>query len=113
MNDASDLTSRVKGGTTLRTFDYRDVRLLPGMFLDQVEQARSLYGSLSDDDVLKGFREQAGQPAPGIGMKGWCKATSAVIFGQLLSGMVRLGRAMGDTALIGKAVALFDGWSAT
>ena len=46
-------------------------------------------------------------------MKGWCKTTSAVIFGQLISGMVRLGRATGDQALIDKAVALFEGWSAT
>src|SRR5581483_9109092 len=43
-----------KGKTVLRTFDYRGVRLLPGLFLDQVEHARRLYGDLSNDDVLKG-----------------------------------------------------------
>ena len=114
MNESTHATPvQPKGKTVLRTFDYGGVRLLPGMFLDQVEQARQLYGGLSNDDVLKGFREQAGQPAPGTGMKGWCKATSAVIFGQLLSGLVRLGRASGDEALIAKAVALYEGWAAT
>jgi DUF1680 family protein len=106
-------TPEAKGKSVLRTFDYQNVQLLPSMFLDQVEHARRLYGGLSDDDVLKGFREQAGQAAPGVGMKGWCKATSAVIFGQLISGLVRLGRATGDKELIGKAVALYEGWSAT
>ena len=83
------------------------------MLLTQVEQARALYSSLSNDDILKGFRRQAGQPAPGEGMKGWCQSTSAVIFGQLISGMVRLGRATGDGALIEKADALFEGWLET
>ena len=46
-------------------------------------------------------------------MKGWCKSTSAVIFGQLISGMVRLGRATDDGALIEKANALFEGWLET
>jgi DUF1680 family protein len=111
--DGNTAAPVAKGKAVLRSFDYQDVRLLPGMFLDQVEQARALYGSLSNDDVLKGFRRQAGQPAPGAGMKGWCKQNSAVIFGQLISGMVRLGRATNDEALIAKAVALFAGWSAT
>jgi uncharacterized protein len=83
------------------------------MFLKQVEHARELYSSLSNDDILKGFRRQAGRLAPGDGMKGWCKSTSAVIFGQLMSGMVRLGRATGDDALIEKANALFEGWFET
>jgi DUF1680 family protein len=105
--------ARAKGKTVLGTFDYRNVRLLPGRFRDQVEQARALYGAIPDDDILKGFREQAGQPAPGAGMKGWCRATSAVIFGQIVSGLVRLGRATGDAALTAKALALHDGWAAT
>ena len=46
-------------------------------------------------------------------MKGWCNSTSAVIFGQLVSGMVRLGRATRDGALIDKANALFEGWRET
>ena len=102
-----------KAPIALETFDYSDVRLLPGRFLDQVNQARALYGSIPNDDILKGFRRQAGLPAPGEGMKGWCKSTSAVIFGQLISGMVRLGKATGDQRLIDKATALLDGWVET
>lgn len=101
------------GRTVLEPFDYQGVRLLPGRFLDQVEQARALYGGIPNDSILKGFREQAGLPAPGEPMKGWCSATSAVIFGQLVSGLVRLGRATGDTALSAKAAALFEGWRET
>lgn len=110
-----DLTPGVtqRGKTPLKEFDYQDVRLLPGMLLTQVEQARALYSSLSNNDILKGFRRQAGRPAPGEGMKGWCQSTSAVIFGQLISGMVRLGWATGDGALIEKADALFEGWLET
>jgi DUF1680 family protein len=102
-----------RGKTVLKAFEYQDVRLLPGMLLTQVGQARQLYSSISNDDILKGFRHEAGQLAPGDGMKGWCKSTSAVIFGQLISGMVRLGRATDDGALIEKANALFEGWLET
>ncbi len=42
-------------------------------------------------------------PRPAKIMRGWCKTTSAVIFGQLLSGMARLGRATGDRSLWDKA----------
>jgi DUF1680 family protein len=94
-------------------FDYEGVRLLPSRFLTQVEAARDVYGSLPDDDILMGFREAAGLAAPGQGMSGWCQSSSAVIFGQLLSGMVRLGKASDDRALIEKAVRLFEGWQDT
>jgi uncharacterized protein len=112
---AGELTPRLtpRGTTVLKAFEYQDVRLLPGMLLTQVEQARQLYSSISNDDILKGFRHEAGRLAPGDGMKGWCKSTSAVIFGQLISGMVRLGRATDDGALIEKANALFEGWFET
>ncbi len=97
----------------LEPFDYRGVRLLPGWFADQVGRTRETYYDVPDDDILKGFRQRAGLPAPGAGMRGWCAQTSAVIFGQLLSGMARLSRATGDKALRDKALALFEGWRRT
>jgi uncharacterized protein len=103
----------VAGKTALLPFDYANVRLLPGRFKDQVEQARRLYGGLSNDSILKGFRRQAGLPSPGEAMKGWASETCSGIFGQLISGMVRLGRATGDAALGEKAVALFEGFLET
>ncbi|HLW48140.1 MAG TPA: beta-L-arabinofuranosidase domain-containing protein [bacterium] len=100
-------------GTVLDTFEYDGVRLLPGRVHDQVVRARDVYFSLSNDDILKGFRQAAGMPAPGAGMRGWCTETSACIFGQLLSGIARLSRATGDGPLREKALALFDGWRQT
>jgi len=97
----------------LDTFEYDGVRLLPGRCSDQAARARAVYFSVPDDDILKGFREKAGLPAPGAGMRGWCVETSACIFGQLLSGMARLSRATGDAPLRNKALALFDGWRKT
>ena len=98
---------------TLECFDYARVRLLPGRFQVQVDQARELYGGISNDSILKGFRRQAGLPAPGEDMKGWASSSSAGIFGQLISGMVRLGIATDDAGLRAKAVALFEGWRET
>jgi DUF1680 family protein len=97
----------------LLPFNYDGVRLLPGRMLAQVNNARAVYGAIPNDDILKGFRRAAGFPAPGRGMRGWCRESSAVIFGQLLSGMVRMGRATGDGALIEKAALLMEGWAKT
>ena len=102
-----------KAPTILDAFEYDGVRLLPGRFASQAARTRDTYFSVSDDDILKGFRERAGQPAPGAGMRGWCAETSSCIFGQLLSGMARLSRATGDAPLRDKALALFDGWRRT
>jgi DUF1680 family protein len=101
------------GRIALDVFEYQRVKLLPGRFQAQVDHARRLYGSISNDSILKGFRRQAGLPAPGEDMKGWASSSSAGIFGQLVSGMVRLGIATGDSALREKAVALFGGWRET
>lgn len=103
----------MKDRAVLHPFNYNGVRLLPGRMLDQVEKTREVYASIPNDDILKGFRRNAGQPAPGDGMRGWCKDTSGVIFGQLLSGMARMGRGLGDQTLIEKAVALMEGWAKT
>jgi len=116
MNDttvARGAEERAKGRMVLETFDHEGVRLLPSRFLDQVEGARRVYAAVPDDDILKGFRRAAGLPAPGTDMRGWCTQTSAVIFGQLMSGMARLGRATSDAQLIDKAIRLFEGWRAT
>jgi hypothetical protein len=108
-----DQRTRVKTPYALETFNYSGVRLLPGMFAQQLERTRELYFDLSSDDILKGFRVQAGMPAPGRGLSGWCSETSAVVFGQWLSGMARMSAATGDSALREKALALADGWTQT
>ncbi len=103
----------VKGTRRLSAFDYTRVSLSPGRLLDQVNRTRQVYGDISEDSILKGFRQAAGLEAPGLHMGGWCANSSAVIFGQLMSGMMRLGRALGDRNLMDKAVRLFEGWAET
>lgn len=88
-------------------------RLLPGRYADQVAHAAALYGGIDEDSLLKGFRREAGMPAPGEDLKGWCSATSSVVFGQIMGGLARLGRVLGDAALTAKSVRLFEGWRAT
>src|SRR5690242_2468618 len=97
----------------LQPFEYDGVRLLPSRFKEQVDRARKVYGAIPNDDILKGFRRNAGLPAPGNDMRGWCSQTSSVIFGQLLSGMARMSRATGDQSLREKAAALLEGWTKT
>ncbi len=104
---------RARGKTVLEPFGYSGVRLLPSMFSQQVERTRETYFNLPNDDILKGFRERAGQSAPGKGLDGWCSKTSAVVFGQWLSGMARMSAATGDNALRDKALTLAEGWAKT
>jgi len=82
-------------------FDYRGVRLLPSRLQQQVARTREIYSAIPNDDILKGFRRQAGLPAPGKDMGGWAARSSAGIFGQILSGMARLSRATSDDSLRG------------
>ncbi len=97
----------------LRSFDHAGVRLLPGRYQAQVAHAASLYGGIDTDSLLKGFRRAAGLPAPGEDLKGWSSASASVVFGQIMGGLARLGRATGDAALIAKSRALFAGWRET
>jgi DUF1680 family protein len=94
-------------------FDYQGVQLLPSRWQRQMAAARAFYLGLSDDDILHGFRKAAGLAAPGAPLGGWCGDDSSMVFGQWLSGMARLSRALDDDALRRKAIALCDGWAAT
>lgn len=49
----------------IEPFNFGGVSLLDGMFKNQYTQTRDYYLNISNDDILKGFREQAGLPAPG------------------------------------------------
>lgn len=97
----------------LQPFDYQHVGLLDSRWRQQVLSAREYYFSLTDDDILKGFRAAAGLPAPGVTLGGWCERDSSPIFGQWLSGMARLSRATGDQELRDKAVRLMTEWGKT
>ena len=113
MTDLNTSSVHAKGRAVVETFDYDGVRLLPGRMETQVRLAREVYSSIPNDSILKGFRREGGLPAPGEDLRGWCKTRSAVIFGQLLSGLARMGRATGDRSLWDKAETLLAGWHET
>ena len=97
----------------LEPFDYQGVRLRESRWQKQYQAARDFWLGLSEDDILLGYRQAAGLPAPGKPLDGWCRVNSSTVFGQWLSGLSRLYRATGDAAIRDKAVRLFEGWAGT
>ena len=97
----------------LEPFDYRGVRLGPSRWRDQYQQTRDYYFSVSDDDILNGYRAAAGLPAPGKPLGGWCARNSDEVFGQWLSGFSRMYCATGDQAIRDKAALLLAEWGKT
>ena len=95
----------------LEPFDYQGVGLLDGMLKSQYDRTREYYYKIPNDDILKGFRERAGLPAPGQPMGGWAQESTSGVFGQWLSGMARMYKATGDTQMRDKATALMNGWA--
>jgi DUF1680 family protein len=55
----------------LTQFDYGDVQLASDPHEKQLEQTRQVLMGLSDDSLLKPFRQMSGQPAPGEDLGGW------------------------------------------
>jgi DUF1680 family protein len=83
-----------------------------GPLLRQVQQVRDYYLRFPNDDYLKGFRQRAGRPAPGVDLGGWYSEGIFHIFGQVLSGFARMHAATGDEACREKLDALISGWAA-
>lgn len=106
-------TAASVGSSRLEAFDYLGVRLRPGRWQRQFQAGRDFYFGISNDDILHGFRAAAGRPAPGKPLGGWCGRDSSSIFGQWLSGMARIYRATGDTAIRDKALELFTEYAKT
>ncbi len=102
-----------KNSFPLERFDYRDVRLTTGRLKSQLDEVTHQYLSIPDDDLLKGFRQRAGLPAPGNDLGGWYSAGTWHAFGQYLSGLSRLYAATGEEACREKVVRLIDGWAET
>jgi DUF1680 family protein len=55
----------------LAQFDYGDVSLASDLHEDQLHGTHSVLMGLSDDSLLKPFRQMSGQPAPGDDLGGW------------------------------------------
>ena len=56
---------------TLEEFGYSEVALASDVHNDQLQQTHSVLMGLSEDSLLKPFREMSGQPAPGDDLGGW------------------------------------------
>ncbi|MBN2181353.1 MAG: glycoside hydrolase family 127 protein [Sedimentisphaerales bacterium] len=97
----------------LNPFDYRGVKLGPSRWQKQYASARDFYLSVSNDDILHGFRLAAGLNTPGKPLGGWANRNSSVIFGQWLQAMARTSQANNDTELRDKAIYLVDEWAKT
>ena len=111
---ASSKAQKVSGDPEgiIRPFNYERVQLLPGRLADQFEYVREFYGKLRANDILKGFRERAGQRARGREIGG-AYSGSALCFGQWLGAFARMYKATGDTFIRDKAVYLMDEWGKT
>jgi uncharacterized protein len=97
----------------IAAFDYQGVKLRDSRWKTQVQMARNYYLGVSNDDILCGFRAQAGLHAPGKPLGGWCAKDSQTVFGQWLSGMARMYSATGDAELRDKASLLLTEWAKT
>ena len=100
----------------LRQFDYSEVQLTGGPFYDQYEHLHAHYLALSNDRLLKVYRQRAGLPAPGSDMGGWYDLNGFVpghSLGQYISGLARFGASTGDAACHQKVHDLVEGFAAT
>jgi uncharacterized protein len=101
------------GKEVVREFPYGAVRLTGGLLKQQFDRIHTHYLALSNDRLLKVFRQRVGLPAPGPDMGGWYDANGfvpALTFGQYISGLSRIGAATGDQACHGKVRALVAGF---
>lgn len=111
---ASEPIHRVVG--RLQTFNYPDVRLTGGPLGAQAQAAREFYLALSDDNLLNGFRQRAGLPAPGKPMGGWYDPedfAGAHPFGQFISALARFYAETGDVRFKEKVARLVHGFHET
>ena len=112
--------------TPLAQFGYKDVQLLDGPMLAQFQHNHDLFLNLNEDSILKPFRQQAGQPAPGEDLGGWYSPSPLFdppknmtgyipghTFGQWLSGLSRAYAVTGDERTQAKIKRLVNGFAPT
>jgi uncharacterized protein len=102
------------GKELLHEFPFGTVRLTGGPLKQQFDRIHTHYLALSNDRLLKVFRQRVGLPAPGPDMGGWYDTNGfvpALTFGQYISGLSRIGAATGDQTCHSKVRALIAGFS--
>lgn len=75
-NSGPALTTRSTSSDSIQSgpleeFGYGDVTLHSALHEHQLEQTHALLMELSEDSLLKPFRQMVGQPAPGADLGGW------------------------------------------
>ena len=98
----------------LVTFPYGAVELLPGPLKRQFDENHAFYLNLSEDRMLKIYRQRAGLPAPGDDMGGWyddfCPGAH---FGQYVSALARFAAVTGSEPTRAKVKRLVRGYAQT
>ncbi len=100
----------------LHELPYTAVQLTGGPLKRHYDAMHAHYLSLSNDRLLKVYRQRAGLPAPGEDMGGWYDLDGFVpghSLGQYISGLARFGASTGDPACHEKVHALVTGFGAT
>jgi DUF1680 family protein len=98
----------------LSEFPYGAMQLTEGPLKRQFEQNHAFFLNLSDDRMLKIYRERVGLPAPGENMGGWyddfCPGAH---FGQYISALARFAAATGSEPTRAKVSRLVVGLGQT
>lgn len=98
----------------LSIFPYGAVELLSGPLKRQLDENHSFFLNLSEDRLLKIYRQRAGLPAPGEDMGGWyddfCPGTH---FGQYVSALARFAAVTGSEPTRAKVKRLVHGYAQT
>ncbi len=110
----------------LAEFPYRDVSIEGPLQLAQLRNTQQVLMSLSEDSLLKPFRQMAGQPAPGADLGGWYNydpdydwrkddagLAPGATFGQWVSALARYYAISGSSAARDKVLRLNRLYGAT
>ena len=110
---------RIAAPPPLEQFDYGDVLLASDPHEKQLKETHSVLMGLSDDSLLKPFRQMSGQPAPGADLGGWYHYNPdykwgkdedgfapTCTFGQWVSALARLYAITRDQATRDKVIRL-------
>ncbi len=101
------------GKEVVHEFPLGTVHLTGGLLKQQSDRIHAHYLALSNDRLLKVFRQRVGLPAPGADMGGWYDTNGFVpglTLGQYISGLARIGAATGDENCHHKVRALVAGF---
>ena len=110
----------LEGGAPLSEFSYADVLMSSELHEVQLRETQAVLMSLSDDSLLKPFRQMSGMPAPGEDLGGWYSYNPnydyragfddgfapACTFGQWVSALARAYAITGDEATRQKVLRL-------